>query len=169
MTMRALLVACSIAVLMPSAAAAQNVVFAVRHAERADASSPPPKMTAADPDLSAAGHERAKSLASMLKDAKIAAIFTSEFKRTKQTAEPLAKLLDVEIQQVPAKNADELLKRVRAVKGNVLIVGHSDTVPDLVNKLLGATEAGPIGEQEFDNLFVVVRSSPARLVRMHYR
>jgi broad specificity phosphatase PhoE len=105
----------------------------------------------------------------MLKDAKIVAIFTSEFKRTIQTAEPLAKLIKIEIQRVPANNPDELLKRVRAAKGNVLVVGHSDTIPPLVNKLLGAAEAGPIGEQEFDNLFLVIRSTPPRLVRMHYR
>jgi broad specificity phosphatase PhoE len=166
--MRALLVACSIAALMPSAAAAQTVVFAVRHAERADAASPPPNMAAADPDLSPAGHERAKSLAAMLKDAKIAAIFTSEFKRTVQTAEPLAKLLNAQIRQVPANNTAELVKRVRAVKGNVLVVGHSNTVPELI-KRLGVTEAVQIGEQDFDNLFVVIRSTPPRLVRMHYR
>ena len=166
--MRALLVACSIAVVMPSVATAQSVVFAVRHAERADASSTPPKMTATDPDLSAAGRERAKSLAVMLKDAKITTIFTTELKRTIQTAEPLAKLLNVEIRQVPANKTPELARQIRTAKGNVLVVGHSNTVPDLI-KLLGVDEAVQIGDEEFDNLFVVLQSTPPRLVRMHYR
>ena len=166
--MRAMLVACSIAVLLPVTAAAQSVVFAVRHAERADTSTAPPKMSGADPDLSAAGRERAKSLAQMLKDAKITAIFATEFKRTLQTAEPLAELVHTQIRRVPADKPEELVKQVRAAKGNVLIVGHSNTVPEVI-KRLGVTEAVQIGEQDFDNLFVVIRSTPPRLVRMHYR
>jgi broad specificity phosphatase PhoE len=156
------------AVLLPATAAAQSVVFAVRHAERADASGTPPNMTASDPDLSAAGHARAKSLAAMLKDAKITAIFTSEFKRTLQTAEPLAKEINVKIEQVSSKDSAALLKRVRAAKGNVLVVGHSNTVPELL-KSLGAQEAVTIGDQDFDNLFLLIRNVQPRLVRLHYR
>jgi phosphohistidine phosphatase SixA len=168
---RALLVACSFAMLAPSMAAAQSVVFAVRHAERADAGKVPPNMSNADPDLSEAGRERAKSLASMLKDANITAIFTTEFKRTIQTATPLADLLKIKIQQVSSKTPpDELAKRVRAAKGNVLVVGHSnaDSVAGLLTSL-GIKDKVEIGEQDFDNLFVVIRSATPRLVRMHYR
>jgi broad specificity phosphatase PhoE len=166
--MRALVLACSFALLAPAVAVAQNVVFAVRHAERADTGTAPPNMAAADPDLSPAGRERAKSLALMLKDAKITAIFTSEFKRTIQTATPLARALNIEIKEVPTNSPNALTKLVLAAKGNVLVVGHSNTVPPLLTAL-GIKEKVAIGEQEFDNLFVVIRSAQPRLVRMHYR
>ena len=74
-------------------AAAQQSIFVVRHAERADAAPGASAMMDSDPDLSAAGKARAQSLASMLKDAKITAIYTTRYKRTKQTAEPLAAAL----------------------------------------------------------------------------
>ena len=76
----ALLLLC---VLLASSAAAQSTIFLVRHAE---------KKTGDDPDLTKAGHARAESLAKMLKDADITAIYTSEVKRTQQTAAPLAKV-----------------------------------------------------------------------------
>jgi broad specificity phosphatase PhoE len=64
-----------------STATAQSTIFVVRHAEKADATK--------DPDLSEAGRARAEALAKALRDAKIAAIYATEFKRTQQTAAPL--------------------------------------------------------------------------------
>ena len=60
-------------------------MFLVRHAERADAGMAAAKMAGRDPDLSDAGKARANALAAMLKDARITAIFTTEYKRTRQT------------------------------------------------------------------------------------
>jgi broad specificity phosphatase PhoE len=150
--------------------AAAQTVFLVRHAERADTAPGQPVMaaTGADPDLSPAGKARAESLAALLKDAKITAIFTTKFKRTIQTAEPLAKLLGVEPVAIDPKDTPGLVQKIRAAAGNVLVVGHSNTVPDLI-KELGVAEEIKIPDTEFDNLFIVTPGAQPRLVRLRYR
>jgi phosphohistidine phosphatase SixA len=148
-------------------AAAQRTVFLVRHAERADASASPPTM-AADPELSAAGRERAASLAAALKDAKITTICATEFKRTQQTAAPLAKALGLTTTIVSADHTAELIKRVKSSKGNILVVGHSNTVPDVV-KGLGIGLPVTIEDNAFDNLFVVTLGAKPSMLRLHYR
>jgi broad specificity phosphatase PhoE len=162
--MRVVFLAGLILLLSGAPAAAQSTVFMIRHAERADAGG----TMADDPDLSEAGRARAESLAAWLKDAKITAIFTSEYQRTRQTAAPLAKTLGIDIIQVPSTDTAGLAKRVRSHTGNVLVVGHSNTIPEL-GKLLGVKEAITIGDQDFDNLFVVFRTAAPKLVRLHYR
>ena len=150
--------------LLPSVALAQPVAFVVRHAERADAG----MAATTDPDLSDAGRARAQSLAGMLKDARIAHIYVSEFKRTRQTADPLAALLKLEPAVVVQKDIAQLPARVKEAGGNVLIVGHSNTLPAILNAL-GVTEQITIGDMEFDNLFVVTRGATPTLLRLRYR
>lgn len=169
--MRHLLAGCLVALVSAAAAvgaAAQPAVFVVRHAERADAGGAAAGMMDADPDLSAVGRARAESLAAMLRDAKITAIFATEYRRTQATAAPLARALGIPITRVPSKDAAALAANVKAAAGNVLVVGHSNTVPEVI-KALGATETVAVGEQDFDNLFIVVRGDPPALVRLHYR
>jgi phosphohistidine phosphatase SixA len=146
---------------------AQPLVFLVRHAERADGGGKPPGMMADDPDLSAAGRARAERLAQLLKDARITAIYTTEYKRTRQTAVPLAKALGLEPVVVTSKDGASLVQKLEAAAGPVLVIGHSNSVPDTI-KALGVTEAVTIGDQDFDNLFVVIRGPTATLVRLHY-
>jgi phosphohistidine phosphatase SixA len=159
--------ACLILLFVTGTAAAQSTVFLVRHAERADGGGAAGGMSTNDPDLSAAGRTRAESLANLLKDAKITAVFTSEFKRTQQTAAPLAKALGIQAVQVPSKDSPSLVKRIKSATGNILVVGHSNTVPEVI-KALGVKEAVTIGDQDFDNLFVLIRSASPKLVRLHY-
>lgn len=149
-------------------AAAQQAVFIVRHAERADAGAAASPMMATDPDLSDIGKARAESLAAALKDAGIKAIFTTEYKRTQQTAAPLAKALGIEVTTVPARDMPGLIERIKAAAGNVLVVGHSNTVGDVVSRL-GAAEAVKLGDNDYDNLLVVVRAATPVLVRLHYK
>ena len=92
-TVLSLLLAC----LAASPAAAQHTIFLVRHAERADTTPGTSPTMAADPDLSEAGRARAESLATALKDAKITAIYATKYKRTQQTAAPLAKALGLTV------------------------------------------------------------------------
>jgi broad specificity phosphatase PhoE len=149
-------------------AAAQPAVFIVRHAERADTAGGAPATMGADPDLSDAGRARAQSLGDALKDAGITAIFTTEFKRTQQTAAPLARALGLTVVIISSKDAAGLAAKVRARTGNVLVVGHSNTVPDLV-KTLGISTPVTIDESVFDNLFIVLRGRKPTLLRLHYR
>ena len=149
-------------------AAAQQTVFLVRHAERADSSPGTSPTMAADPDLSEAGRARAEHLAEALKDAKITAIFATEFKRTQQTAAPLAKALGLTVKVLSSNSEASLIADLKAAKGNVLVVGHSNTVPEII-KRLGVTTAVSIGDNDFDNLFVVSTGTHPSLLRLHYR
>ncbi len=142
-----------------STATAQSTVFIVRHAEKADATK--------DPDLSEAGRARAEALAKMLKDANITAIYTTEFKRTQQTAAPLAKALGITATTVLAKDNAALIAKLRASNGNALVVGHGDTIPDLI-KTLGISEPINIAENDYDNLFALVLVEKPQLIRLHY-
>jgi phosphohistidine phosphatase SixA len=153
---------------IPAFAVAQPAVFLVRHAERADTAAGVAPVTGADPDLSAAGHARASSLAAMLKDAGITAIFATQYKRTQQTAAPLATALGVAILTIPSTDTEGLVAKVKAAPGNVLIVGHSNTVPEVI-KGLGIDTPPPVAETDFDNLFIVTRGEKPALLRLRYR
>lgn len=148
-------------------ALAQQTIFVVRHAERADAGTAGATMMANDPELSAAGRARAQSLAAALKDAKIAAIYTTEYKRTRQTAEPLAGALGIEVTVVPARDRAALVGKLKG-GGNALVVGHSNTVGPIIEQL-GVAEPVTLGDGDYDNLFVVVRGEKPALVRLHFR
>ncbi|HSV62599.1 MAG TPA: phosphoglycerate mutase family protein [Chthoniobacterales bacterium] len=154
----AVLLACG---LLVSTAAAQSTIFIVRHAEKAQNSGD-------DPDLSEAGRARAESLANLLKDASISAIYTSELKRTQQTAAPIAKILHLEPTVIAAKDRAALLAKLKDSSGNVLVVGHSNTIPDLIEALGVATPIS-IADNDYDNLFVVVLEEKPRLIRLHFR
>lgn len=149
-------------------ASAQQTVFVVRHAERADTVAGAAPMMAADPELSEAGRARAESLAAVLKDAKVVAIFTTEFKRTQATAAPLAKALGVQVTTISSKEPAKLVEAVKGAGGNVLVVGHSNTVPAFV-KELGVAAPVTVGDAEYDNLFVVTMGATPSALRLHYR
>jgi broad specificity phosphatase PhoE len=152
-------------IVLAAPVAAQQTIFLVRHAERADGGSGAPTAVN-DPDLSEAGHMRAASLATVLKDARIA---TTEYKRTQQTAAPLAKALGVTPTVVVGKDSAGVAARIKAATGNVLVVAHSNTLPEIV-KELGAT-APAIADADYDNLFVLstAKDSPPTLLQLHYR
>jgi broad specificity phosphatase PhoE len=132
-------------VLFPSAQAA--TIILVRHAERN------PGMTA-DVLLTPSGEERARELARTLKDAKIQAIFTTEVRRTQQTAEPTAKQFHLQPVVIPAADVDALVSRLQALPedATVLVVGHSNTVP-LVLERIGAIVPA-ISDTEYDRMVV---------------
>ncbi len=151
-----------------STATAQPTIFLVRHAERADAGMSGGGTMAADPELSDAGRARADALARILKDAGVVAIYTTEFKRTQQTAAPLAKALGIQSTTVPANNPGTLLAALKKASGNVLVVGHSNTVPDILRGL-GVTPEVKIDDKEFDNLFVVTMGAKPTMVRLRFQ
>jgi broad specificity phosphatase PhoE len=153
---------------VPAIAAAQQLVFVVRHAERADAGAPRSQMTAApDPPLSAVGKARADKLAAMLSAAGVTAIYTTEFKRTQETVAPLAAKLGVTPKAMSSDNTAALVTELRTKHAHdiVLVVGHSNTVPDVIKAFGGPVVT--IADDEYDNLFVVVPATGA-LVRIKY-
>ena len=142
-----------------------TTVIVVRHAEKMDNSS--------DPELSAAGAVRAQALVNVVRDAKIARIITTQFRRTRATAEPTATALGITPLVIPASptHVQAIADTVRAHPGtSFLIVGHSNTVPAIV-AALGAPAPAAICDSEYDNLFVVTLMSDGRppvVVQTHY-
>lgn len=127
-----------------------TTVILIRHAER---NNPTPDNQ--DPQLNAAGRIRAQRLIHVLGGSGIEAIYTSHFVRSIETARPLAEHLGgmttVQLDEARAIR-DDILKNHPGK--SVLVVGHSDTVPTLVNLLSGGAMP-EIKANEFDNLFVV--------------
>jgi len=141
-------------------------VILVRHAEKAVV---PPENK--DPDLSAAGVARAETLKKMFADAGVAAVYVTQYKRTQQTAKPLAEKLGLTVTQVDARNTADLVKQVRAQSAGrvILITGHNNTVPEVI-AALGGPKLPIIPETEYDNLFIltVMSDGSAKLLKLKY-
>lgn len=131
------------------AAGPARTVILVRHAERAGGSD-------ASVGINDAGRCRAKLLATMLADANVTGIYTSQIMRTQQTAEPLAQKLGVKPQVVPAEDIEGLAAKLRSstTEGTLLVVGHSNTIPAIVERLTGKAQS-PISDTEYDRMFIV--------------
>jgi phosphohistidine phosphatase SixA len=144
-------------------AAAQEAIYVVRHAERADQST--------DSPLSATGTARARHLADVLKDAGITHVFTSERLRTIDTAAPTAAAIHVHANQMPAADTSALAAKISTLGAHdrALVVGHSNTVPELLRALHVAAIV-TIADEEYDNLFVVVpqQNNAPTLLRLKY-
>ena len=143
-----------------SIASAQPVVVIVRHAEKA-------ANGGSDPDLSSTGRARADELARILKDSGITAIFTSEFKRTQETAAPSATSIGVTATVIPAKDTAALVAKLHQLNGNALVVGHGDTIPNIV-KALGISSRIDIPDADYSELLIVTLSDKPQLFRLHY-
>jgi len=150
-----------------------TTVILVRHAEKAVEGDP--ELVGAprgDPPLNATGRDRAGALARTLEEAGVTAIYASEFARTQQTVEPLADVLGFEVMTHPAADTDGLVEMLRAGHsgGVVVVAGHSNTVPAII-EALGAGPVEAIEEAwEYDNLYVVVveASGRARVSTLKY-
>jgi phosphohistidine phosphatase SixA len=142
----------------PPALAAQDaeaadgvVVVLVRHAERADDD---PR----DPGLTAAGMARADALARMLADVGLTHVWSTDYRRTRSTAGPVASAAGLEVASYDPGSADAMqafADRLRTVPGRHLVVGHSNTTPVLV-QAFGGDAQGEIAEDEYDRLYVLV-------------
>lgn len=132
----------------PAAAGANSlVVFLVRHAEKAP--------TGANPGLSAAGRVRAEVLAGLLRSAAIEHVHSTDFIRTRDTAAPTARAFGLPIEWYDPTDLAALATRLRQGGGRHLVVGHSNTTPQLVG-LLGGDPGPAIDETaEYDRLYVV--------------
>ena len=138
----------------------------VRHAEK--------DMTQStdDPELSAMGKARAERLKSLLKDAGITAVYSTNYKRTKDTVTPVALSKSLEVGTYePMKTAaiDEIFNGNKG--GTILISGHSNTIPWTANYLLGTEQFKNYDDAEYDNVLIITvvgdRTS-AKALRLHF-
>lgn len=125
--------------------AAPKQVFVIRHLQKGQGD---------DPSLTAEGAAAAQRLGEMLAGEGIAAIFATPTRRAMETAEPLAKRLGLPVTPYNPRDPDALVKAVAAVPGPVLVVGHSNTVAELVGRS-GGTPPAPLKEENYGTLFVV--------------
>jgi broad specificity phosphatase PhoE len=130
------------------APAAPVTVFVVRHAEKGPETP--------DPSLTAEGRKRAEVLARVLGDARIAAAFASEFKRTQETVAPLAAAGGVTTQVIPAAALDSLVRQIRALPpgSRAVVASHSNLVHLIVERLAGV-KLTPLTDADYDRLVVV--------------
>jgi phosphohistidine phosphatase SixA len=140
-----------------------TTVLLVRHA---DIDLPP---RSSNPPLNAAGRLRAGGLAHIAGGAGVTAVFTSTFTRTIQTVGPLVARLGLAAHPVPPPAVLAQQVTAGALGSVVVIAGHSNTIPELIEALGVPAPAPAIGEHEFDNLFVLtVVGGEAGLLRLKY-
>lgn len=148
---------------------ATTTVVLVRHAEKQLG-------TIEDPPLSLEGEARADRLAAMLGSRldgmPIAAIHASEARRTQQTAAPLARKLGLAIQTHPARDVGRLVDFLRnAPTGSAsVVVGHSNTVPEIIRELTHGKSSVSVGDDEYGAIFIVTASTfgPPSVIRLQY-
>ena len=124
------------------------VFFIVRHAEKDTTGG-------SNADLIAIGRGRAKALQKMLKKVKINGVFSTNTPRTKHTAEPTAKSKHLTVEIYDAKKQKELLAGLVDKKGKFLIVGHSNTLPQLINILTGNDQEKEFSESDYTRFYIV--------------
>jgi len=128
--------------------------FVVRHAEKTS-------NDCTAPLASPAGFTRADVLRDSLLSNGIDSIFVSTCLRTQQTAQPLATAISLPMRQVEPNDpaTQSFITRLKKIKGKqVLVVGHTSTVPAIVLGLSGST-ISPIADTDFDNMFIVKRKT----------
>jgi broad specificity phosphatase PhoE len=145
-----------------------TVVLIVRHAEKAS--------DAEDSPLNEAGVQRAQALAAVAADAGVSAIYTTQFRRNRDTAQPLASRTGVAVTEMPVnlqnpgdygqRLARDIIEKHRGQ--TVAVIGHGNTVAAIVEGLTGRTQQ--LGDIQYGDLLIVTvpPSGPAGLVRAQY-
>jgi 2,3-bisphosphoglycerate-dependent phosphoglycerate mutase len=142
-----------------------TTVILVRHAEKG---TDDPK----DPELSEAGKQRAQQLVQVLKETKVDAIYTTSYKRTRNTVAPLAEAKGLSVNTYDPSKLEELDQLLQKFAGGTIVVaGHSNTVPGFANYLTGKTEFQNFDDSDYDNLLIVTvleRGKAAKAVWLTY-
>jgi phosphohistidine phosphatase SixA len=125
----------------------ETLIFLVRHAERAEDGTD-------DPHLAEEGRVRAALLAALLRDAGITHIYSTDLHRTRETAAPLADRAGLAVEIHDAGDPATFAARLRDTPGRHLVVGHSNTTPELV-LALGGDPGSAMETMEYDRLYLV--------------
>lgn len=121
-------------------------LYFIRHAEK-------DLTTKQDPDLTEQGKQTASLLNNSLHQKALTRIYSSNYKRTINTALPVARQHDLELTMYNPRELETLASKLLSQKENALIVGHSNTTPVLVNLVGGQAE--PMSEDEYGDLFII--------------
>jgi phosphohistidine phosphatase SixA len=143
-----------------------KVYYLVRHAEK-------DTLIKDEPPLTPAGLERAARIADILKGTRIDAIYSTMTMRTMLTADPLADIKAMKILPYDNKGLKQLLEEIKnsTTNNRVCIVGHSNTIPSIVNTLAGEDIfKNTFAEDEYDNFIMVVakKSGQSDVYKLKY-
>jgi broad specificity phosphatase PhoE len=130
--------------------------YVMRHLQKAEGQ---------DPALSAEGAGNAQRLASWFDKDRPTAIYASSTRRARETAAPLAARLGLRVKDYDPKDTSGLVARVKAEAGTVLVVGHSNTVPEIVAQLGGARPAD-LAETDYGDIFRVRRDGSVEQLKL---
>lgn len=133
----------------------EEAFYVMRHLQKA---------TGTDPGLTEEGQRCAARLADEMAASNIRAIHASTTRRARETAAPLAARLGLRPSEYDPRDTAALAVRVRAEPGSVLVVGHSNTVPEIVERLGGA-RPGDLGEDRYGEVWRIARPGGAVTVR----
>lgn len=132
-----------------------TTIILLRHAEK-DTGSEGSTMMQADPPLSEKGIQRSGKLLETLKIYHIDSIFSTNFNRTRNTVLPVATKFGINVSLYDPKNQAALADKLTKMKGRtVLVVGHSNTIPALVNLLIGTDKYANLGDNEYDKIWIL--------------
>ena len=132
-------------------ACSSKTYFVFRHGEKEAQAA---NMTS-DVPLSAAGQARAQALKNELAGKKIKQIYSTNTIRTRSTAQPLSEAVGVDIQTYDPRDTAFVSKVQFSSLGNVLIIGHSNTVDDLVNKFYPQAQLKDLPDTQYGDLFII--------------
>jgi 2,3-bisphosphoglycerate-dependent phosphoglycerate mutase len=125
-----------------------------------------------DPELTQEGIDRSFRLATLLKNTDVAAIYSTNYKRTKNTVSMLAKDKGLEIQLYAGSKSEDLEKMISQNKGKtIVVVGHSNTIPGIANQLTGNTNFENFPDAEHGNILIVPvieKGKSASVIKLHY-
>lgn len=150
------------------AQAPKIMVVIVRHAEKDVQNNPE------NPPLTAKGKKRAQDLIIAVEQflvreqaVPVKHIVVTEFARTRETAEPLAKKLNLQPLVIPASDKTLLLKTIKESTASMLVVGHSNTIPAIIHQLTGET-IPEIDDKEYNKIFIVTIEGRKKTLALEY-
>lgn len=136
----------------------------VRHAEKTD--------DGKDPDLSEQGEQRVVRLSDLLKNTSLAAVYSTKFKRTQNTVAGIAHSRNLVVTSYESLNTEELKKLSdQNAGGTILIAGHSNTIPQIANLLIGRSQFAALPESEYGTILIIPVlevGKTANVLTLHY-
>lgn len=134
-----------------------KTIYLVRHAEK--------QLTGDDPELSIAGKARATKLAQLLEDKEIKHVLSTDYIRTRATAAPTATAAAVDIVSYSSQNMPEFVRSLKQMEGNILVVGHSNTISKIANEFVqDGNKFEDLDESEYNIIYEVLLSSEGSAV-----
>lgn len=132
-------------------------IYLTRHAEK--------QGNHKNPKLTECGLQRAKQLASMLKKVKITQVYSTKYNRTMATAKPIANQQAIAIKQYSPTELAQFAQKLLSKKENALVVGHSNTTPQL-SALLSELDVKEMAEKEYRNLYQIHVNSSGKTLTL---